>query len=115
MPDSFPFTMAYIALFEKGAVEMNSRSEKTLAIYRPNKEIEYLTIEPELEAKADTGGNIADLGGYFSEIEYFVDCLENNKEPSRASAQSARDSLEIALSEMKSADSGEIIEMGRPC
>ena len=114
MPDSFPFTMAYTALFEKGAVELNSRSEKTLAIYRPGKEVEYPRIEPELEAKVDTGGNIADLGGYFSEIKYFIDCLENNEEPSRASAQSARDSLEIALSEMKSADSGEIIEMSRP-
>ena len=112
MPDNFPFTMAYTALFEKGAVEFNSRNEKTLAIYRPGKEIGYPTVKPELKAKANGGGNIADLGGYFSEIKYFVDCLENNEEPGQASAQSARDSLEIVLSEMKSADSGKIIEIG---
>ncbi len=112
MPDNFPFTMAYTALFEKGAVEFNSRNEKTLAIYRPGKEIEYLTVKPELKAKANGGGNIADLGGYFSEIKYFIDCLENNEEPGQASAQSARDSLEIVLSEMKSTDSGKIIEIG---
>ncbi len=112
MPDNFPFTMAYTALFEKGALEFNSRNEKTLAIYRPGKEIEYPTVKPELKAKADGGGNIADLGGYFSEIKYFVDCLENNEQPGQASAQSARDSLEIVLSEMKSADSGKIIEIG---
>jgi len=111
MPDNFPFTMAYTALFEKGAVEFNSRNEKTLAIYRLGKEIEYPTVEPELKAKANGGGNITDLGGYFSEIKYFIDCLENNEQPGKASAQSAKDSLEIVLSEMKSADSGKIIEI----
>ncbi|GAI75261.1 unnamed protein product, partial [marine sediment metagenome] len=50
-------------------------------------------------------------GGYFSEMKYFINCLENNEEPGQASAQSARDSLEIVLSEMKSADSGKIIEI----
>jgi len=111
MPDNFPFTMAYTALFEKGAVEFNSRNEKTLAIYRPGKEIEYPPVKPELEAKTSGEGNITDLGGYFSEIKYFIDCLENNEEPTKASAQSARDSLEIVLNEMKSADSGKVIEM----
>jgi len=111
MPDNFPFTMAYTALFEKGAVEFNSRSEKPLAIYRPGKEIEHPTVKPELKAKANGGGNIADLGGYFSEMKYFIDCLQNNEEPRKASAQSARDSLEIVLSEMKSAESGKIIEI----
>ena len=112
MPGNFPFTMAYTALFEKGAVEFNSRNEKALAIYRPGKEIEYPSVKPELEAKANGGGNIADLGAYFSEIKYFIDCLQNNEEPGEASAQSARDSLEIVLSEIKSADSGKIIEIG---
>lgn len=112
MPDNFPFTMAYTALFEKGAVEFNSGHEKTLAIYRPGKEIEYPAIKPELETKASGKGNIADLGGYFSEIKYFINCLENNEEPTQASAQSARDSLQIVLDEMKSADSGKIIEIG---
>jgi len=112
MPDNFPFTMAYTALFEKGAIEFNSRNEKTLAIYRPGKEVECPTVKPELETTVSGGeGNIADLGGYFSEIKYFIDCLENNEEPTEASAQSARDSLEITLSEMKSADSGKIIEI----
>ncbi|HIE44215.1 MAG TPA: Gfo/Idh/MocA family oxidoreductase [Candidatus Omnitrophica bacterium] len=111
MPDNFPFTMAYTALFEKGTVEFNSRNEKTLAIYRPGKEVEYPSVKPELKSAASGEGNIADLGGYFSEIKYFIDCLENNKEPAKASAQSARDSLEIVLSEMKSAESGKIIEI----
>jgi len=81
MPDNFPFLMAYTALFEKGAVEFNLRNEKTLAIYRSGKKIEYPTVKPELKTKANGGGNIADLGGYFSEIKYFIDCLENNEYP----------------------------------
>jgi len=93
MPDNFPFTMAYTALFEKGTVEFNSRNEKTLAIYRPGKKVEYPSLKPELKTRGSGEGNI------------------NNEEPTQASAQSARDSLEIVLSEMKSADSGKIIEI----
>jgi len=111
MPDNFPFTMAYTALFEKGAVEFNSRDEKTLAIYRRGKEVEYPSIKSELETKASGDGNIADLGGYFSEIKYFIDCLEKNEEPIKASAQSATDSLEVILSEVKSANSGTVVKI----
>jgi len=111
MPDNFPFTMTYTALFEKGVLEFNSRNEKTLAIYRPGKKIEYPIMKSELETSLSIEGNIAEPGGYFPEIKYFIDCLENNEEPARASAQSARDSLEIVLREMQSADSSKIMEM----
>jgi predicted dehydrogenase len=113
MPESFPFTMVYTALFEKGVVEFNSRAEKTLAIYTLGHKMEHPEIQQELVAAADTKGNIAQLGGYFSEIKYFVDCVENDREPAQASARAARDSLEVALAEKESTETGKIIKIAK--
>ena len=113
MPQNFPFTMAYTALFEKGVVEFNSRAEKTLAIYKSGRKVEYPEVQQELVPAANTEGNIAQLGGYFSEIKYFVDSVENDQEPAQASARAARDSLEIVLAEKDSAETGKIIKIGK--
>ncbi|MFQ6066581.1 MAG: Gfo/Idh/MocA family protein [bacterium] len=112
MPNNFPFTMAYTALFEKGVVEFNSRAEKTLAVYTPGEKVEYPKVQQELVSAANTEGNIAELGGYFSEIKYFIDSVENEQEPAQASGRAARDSLKIVLSERHSAETGKIIKIG---
>ncbi len=113
MPQTFPFTMAYTALFEKGVVEFNFRAEKTLAIYKSGRKVEYPEVQQELVPAANTEGNIAQLGGYFSEIKYFVDSVENDQEPAQASARAARDSLEIVLAEKDSAETDKIIKIGK--
>jgi len=113
MPENFPFIMAYTALFEKGVVKFNSRAEKTLAIYIADRKVEYPEVEQELVAAANTEGNIAQLGGYFSEIKYFVDSVENDQEPAQAGARAARDSLKVVLAEKKSAETGKVIKIGR--
>lgn len=111
MPDNFPFTMSFTANFEKGVVEFNSRYQKPLAIYKPKKKVEHPEVKIDLQASAEAGGNIADLGGYFLEIKYFVDCLENNKMPTLASGEVARDSLKVVLTELKSIKSGKLIKL----
>ncbi len=100
-----PFLMAFTAVFEKGVVEYNSQKEKTLAIY-DGESIEY----PEVESKkAEGSGNISELGGFYSEIKYFVECVEGDKEPQVVTPEGARDSLKLVLAELKSAESGEKI------
>ena len=110
MPDNFPFTMSFNALFEKGCVEFNNRFEKTLAIYeKGKKEIEYPKMDVEFQATADTGGNIANLGGYFSELKYFVNCIEKGEFPTLADGKVAREALRIVLLERDSINSGKIV------
>lgn len=109
--DNFPFTMAYRAIFEEGVVEFNSTKDKTLSIYQKGKEVEHLAVSEELLSSKDTGGNISQLGGYFSEIKYFVDCIENDEPPRMAEARSAKDSLEVVLMEKQSAEEGKTIEI----
>lgn len=103
--------MAYRAIFEEGVVEFNSTKDKTLSIYQKGKEVEHLAVSEELLSSKDTGGNISQLGGYFSEIKYFVDCIENDEPPRMAEARSAKDSLEVVLMEKQSAEEGKTIEI----
>lgn len=111
MPDNFPLTMSFTANFERGAVEFNSRQEKSLAIYKPGEEVEYPEVKGGLEGSAETGGNISELGGYFSEIKYFVDCVEDDKMPILATGESARDSLKVVLVELESVKSGRLMKL----
>jgi len=107
--DNFPFLMTFRAIFEEGVVEFNSSRDKTLSIYQRGKEVEYPALQEELSASRDVGGNISQLGAYFSEIKYFVDCVENDRPPAMAEARSAKDSLEVVLMEKRSAETGEVI------
>lgn len=104
----FPFTATFTAIFEKGTVEFNPHREKTLAVYTADKieypKIEVMTIE-------DSPGNITVLGGYFSEIEYFINCVEKNQSPKIVTAKDARTTLEIILLEMKSIKTGKVINL----
>jgi len=109
--ENFPSIMAFRAVFEKGVVEFNSRKKKTLSIYQREKEVEYPDAQKGLLLSADTGGNISQLGGYFSEIKYFINCIENDKLPKIAEAKSARNSLRVALMERESVERGETIKI----
>ena len=102
---NFPFRMAFVAVFERGVVEFDSRGERTLAVY-DGESVEY----PEIQSKkAEGGGNISELGGYYNEVKYFVECVEKNKEPEIVTPEGARDSLELVLTELKSAENGKKI------
>lgn len=104
----FPFTARFNAIFEKGTVESDSRQEKSLTIYTADK-IEHPQIS--VVSAEDAGGNISALGGYFEEIKYFVDCIDSDREPAVVTASDARNSLEVILAEMKSAQEAGIIKL----
>ena len=101
-PASFPFEMSYVATFDKGVIEYNSRNKPTLALY----EGEKLT-NPEVKAVARTSdgkefdSNVSSLSGYMNEIRYFLECIISGKEPVLGSPVQSRDSLALCLSELK--------------
>lgn len=99
-PPSMPFMMSYQAIFEKGMIDFDTRLSPAFSIYRGE-----LVEHPEFEriTAGEAGGNISELGGYFHEIEYFVDCLAGGRYPERASAASARESLALVLREIECA------------
>ena len=93
-PLSFPFEMSYVAAFEKATVVFSSI--QGLTVYPA----EGKGFSPELQkacvAQSDTGGNISDLGGYYNELYYFVDCLNKGIKPVKAPLLGGAASVELA-------------------
>lgn len=94
LPPHTPFCMSFRAIFEHGALIFE---RGVLTAYEQNGE----PFSPEFESlKAEGGGNISDLGGYYHELKYFVDCVRDRKPPQVATAQSSRASLALVLEEI---------------
>lgn len=102
-PASYPFKMAFSAVFAKGAIEFDSRCAQ-LAVYPEDGEPLYPEIPTIDLDTGDRGGNLSDIAGYFNEIQYFVNCLEKNEHPKIVTAVDARDSLALAMKELKIAE-----------
>ena len=66
---------------------------------------------PAADSKLDAEGNIAELGGYLNEIAYFVDCLNQEVEPTVVTPADAREALELVLAEVQSIESGEWVTL----
>ena len=104
-PQNFPFIMSYTAKFEKAVIEFNSRNSPSLVVYESSGKIEKPSFEPKkIEGIAE--GNISDLGGYYYELRYFIEHVVHNKPFGVVTPEEAKDSLDIALKEKKSAEEG---------
>ena len=74
------------------------------------KEKAELVNAPESKVNSiNTDGNISEIRGYYNEIKYWIECLQNNKYPERVTPEDAKESLEIVLREIKSAEIGKEI------
>ena len=105
---SFGFIQAIRGVFEDGTVlEYNSKNQP-LIIYRRDKAELVNISKPKVDC-IDTGGNISERGGYYNEVKYWVECLQNDKYPERVTPEDAKASLEIVLKEIKSAEIGKEI------
>lgn len=86
----FGFTMTYLAGFEKGNIVFDAQRSPTIKI-NPDAGKGFV---PELSS-----GN-----GYSREIDYLVRCIIEDKPIEKVPPRSARDSVRIALAEMKSVE-----------
>jgi len=104
-PAQFPFCMKYTALFEKGTLDYNCNNSPALMLYPADggKPKAIKPPKPKVGAAA-AGGNISDLGGYYNEIKYFIDCLRKGEKPTITTPEDARDSLALVVKELKAAE-----------
>jgi len=96
-PSTFPFEMASTVLLEGGAIEFSTLEDPTLKLHPHDGE----TIVPEVE----------EGDGWLRELEYFVNCVENNNEPELARPAEATQSLRIVLKEVNSVVDSELVEL----
>jgi len=91
-------------VFERGTLDFNSGKSPSLTMYPQAGGVEHPPLpKPDVTA-ASAGGNISDLGGYFNEIKYFVDCIERNQAPTVVTPEDACASVALIAQEIKSAE-----------
>lgn len=95
LPNFTPFKMAFRAIFDNGAMIMDGGP---LTVYEAGKEPTVPEF-PRMEAQG--GGNISDLGGYYHEIKYFVDCLVQGKPFETVTPHTSKASLATTLEEIR--------------
>lgn len=75
-----------------------------LAVYKNDGSIEVPELVREYNVENDAAGiNISNLGPYFTEIKYFVECLLNDKEIQLAPLSEGVKSVELGLRELEAA------------
>ena len=100
--DNDPFEMTFRAVFPRGTLLYSSRVEP-LTLHRAGKKPQRVKVPSPKVGKVSGGGNISDLGGYFNELQYFVNCLKKNKAPDAVTIEDARDTLALLFREWASA------------
>ncbi len=106
-PSGWGFRMAFQALFEKACIDFDSTKSPTLTITKADSAPEAMPFtSPAAGVSATDEGNISSLGGYFNELQYFIDRVATGRMPEEATLFDARTSLGVVLSEIRSARTG---------
>lgn len=101
-PGGEPFEMAFRAVFDKGVLTYSSNSSP-LTLHTPGKDPQPVNVPQPKTSKVEAGGNISSLGGYFNEVNYFVECLKRNEQPEIVTPETARDAVKLVEREIASA------------
>ena len=83
---SIPFQAEYLAVFENGCVE--SKCGKVI------KNGQEVSLEVG-ETSENTGINLSGADGYLDEINYFISCINNGKNPERVLPESSLTSVKL--------------------
>jgi len=111
-PEQWGFRMGFEAIFENAVIEFDSAATPTLLITeKKNAKKPLVFIGPKVPQSKETGGNISSLGGYFNELNYFIDCVEKGRAPELATPTQAAESVRTVLAEIKSAASGRTVKL----
>lgn len=96
LPPAFGFEMKYAVAFEKGCLTFSSKHSPGLM---------------EFTSDGSHHPDTKQTDGYHEEIEYFVECLENNEVPAVCTPESAAYSIALAEAEISSIESGDVVEI----
>jgi len=111
-PSKWGFFMAFQCVFENAAIEYDSTANPTLTVTMKDEAKKPLAFaQPQAGESASGGGNISTLGGYFNELAYFIDCLENGRTPAIATPRQAADSVRTAAAEIRSLQTGRTVRL----
>ena len=108
----FPFNMALLVACEKATIKFDMAADPSLMVYQFDGEPFAPKIpEQKVSQSTEQTGNISSLGGYFNEIQYFVECVKAGKKPEIVTPQAAREAVRICLAERNSIETGKPTEL----
>ncbi len=112
-PPRWGFRMAFQALFESACIDYDSSKSPTLTVTENDGVPEPLAFEaPAAGESRSGGGNISSLGGYFNELQTFVDCILRGVPPADATLEDARAALAVVFAEIGSARAQRPVAIG---
>jgi predicted dehydrogenase len=108
----FPFNMALMVACEKATIKFDMSSNPALMVYPFEGEaFEPEVPKPSVGKSTETSGNVSDLGGYFNEIQYLIECVKADKPITVVTPEDARESVRICLAVEKSAKINQVVEL----
>lgn len=103
-PKGFPFEAGYRACFEDATVLFNSNASEKIVEFLSTGEQHIPTIEKEYQAVNEVATiNVSELGPYYNEMKYFIECLSQNKEFITAPLSEGIASVQLCLKELAQA------------
>lgn len=100
LPGTHPFEATFRVVFEKGVVE---NAGGKFMLYTDDAAEEIKLEKAEGLGEGFEGGNISDLGGYYNELLYFVNCAKQGAKVEKATVTDGVASLEFVLDEIDNA------------
>ena len=111
-PPKWGFQMAFQCVFERGTVEYDSGANPTLTVTMEGKSKQALPFaQPRVGESKGGAGNISSLGGYFNELEAFIDSLERGQAPKLATPRQAAESVRTVAAEIRSLQTGRTVKL----
>jgi predicted dehydrogenase len=93
----FGFSMAYCVNFEQATATYELGKDKPLTLVEPGKGPAPVELEPVM--------------GYDLEIDYFLDCINNDRQPTTVTLRDAANTIKICEAEARSVESGEKVQV----
>jgi len=100
LPTTHPFEATFRVVFEKGVVE---NAGGKFMLYTDDSAEEIKIEKQEVSGDGFAGGNVSDLGGYYNELLYFINCAKENKPVQKATLKDGAESLSYVLEEIRNA------------
>lgn len=114
IPKGYAFSMSYRAVFDKAAIEFSGRATPKLRVYpwdgQPYEPEYEVVFDGEASAK-EIASKISQLGAYWAEIRYLVDCIKAGRQPSVTTPEQALESIKVVLAERESGLTGREIPL----
>jgi len=104
-PKNWGFQMRYSAVFERAALDFDSRAMSSLMLTVGDQAPTPVTFPVAAGVPAALSADIAGLGGYYHELAYFTQRLKAGLPVDISTGQQATQSLRVVLAEIESARS----------